>query len=893
MKSAAASGTPTADSGLERLLRVELAILAFVVVLALFPFIRDPAVDTKILVYTIGGGVFAVVCAVGLWLRKTGVLQPTRLSEVLLALLALFLVAAVHAQFHGYAFETVCHFIPLYLIAFIAAHAYRRPEQVQGFMLAMCGAVALSCVYGIFQHFGLDPFPWNPDLKGALKEAPGTFGNGNLAAHTTVLCIVMAIYLAVTKRRFWYLGFVVVFLVHLELSNQRGGIVGLLAASVLLAVTWLAYRRLRKPLPTILATFVAMALIAVLGLMGAMAAYQARTGTPYPTSITTLLRIHGYSGAARMIEQHPVLGYGPGNYRYVNPAFWTPFEQEHFALKRKMNYRAHDDILEIGTEAGLPAAGLYALALLLGIGYGLWMGLADADRSRRQFGLAFAAFCCTFMVDGLFGFNLRVPVSGMLLFLMVGAFEGVRAGGGDAVARRLPHWGSSLVYGVVCIASVGVIAFESCAFAAEMYFQRASGAIYYKMYPEADQFLVQAQRLIPWDSEYAYQRGECALRTYNPKVAIEQFERGAALNPNFPPAWVALAHGQLMLAELAMADAPVAERLRVLDAADENTQRALKLCAPLGEAEDVRGRVASLRATILQQHDPASPAIKESWQQAETHFLRAIDFKTRELDRVYTVLARARMALGNSPGAQDALLRAVSINPTNTTAWNVFNQFAETPSRKKQMRDTLVSTVARMKREGKDVPASMDALASLWGKDGGLLAASTQFAEAARGQSAKPAAGTTPQRDNLTWAADIMAQEAANPAVPRSEAGAAVYNVAYVYASAGAWQKVAGAMTAFGGAMPERLQGDAAVLYAEALTQLNQPDQAIEVLRNAALRIRGHLLLQVSLARAYARANRPAEARLEYGTILSQFDLKPPDRQKIQQELDALPPSVP
>ena len=876
---------------LDRFLRVELAILIFVIVLALFPFVRDPAVDTKILIYTWGGGVLAVTCVLGrAWLRRP-LDRPALLIEILLAFYVWLALATGHAVHVGYATEELSKFVALLLIYGVASQAYHTAEQVQRLMLVTCAAVALSVVYGIFQHFGIDPFPWNPDLTSALKEAPGTFGNGNLAAHTTVLCIVMAVYLALSRKRVWYLGFVVLFLVHMNLANQRGGIVGLAAAGALVGLAVLVYRRIRRPLPAIAVSFVALALLAVVGLAGVMGILKLRTGISYPTTLPILLRYHGYSGASKLIMERPVLGWGPGNYRYENPRVWTPFEQEHFAVKHKMNYRAHNDTLEIGTEAGLPAAALYLTFLIAATCCGLWMGLTATDRAKRLMGFAFAAFFAAFMVDGGFGFNLRSPVSATLLFLMAGAFEGFWLGASGAPPRAIRGRAGSAVMALVCVLVAATIGFQTLLFASQFVFQRAAGAIYYKAYPEAETFLTQAERLAPWNWEFAYQRGEIALRQYQPQQAIDNLERARALNPYFPPILVSLGHAQLMMAEIGAKDQPMGERMKMLDAAEACAKQALQICAPLPEGEDMLGRVASLRATFVQQEaggDGApQPQATELWREAEQHLSKAIAYKPKEVDRAYAMLARARMMLNDKVGAQDALVRAVNANPTNTSVWTQFKQFADASGQNALFREMLRTAVTKLRANAKDLPPGLEALAMAWGGgEGGMLQGTAVLAKAAAAQSAKR--GGPPPKDNFVWAADALLSDMAQSGVSRDDAALPTYNLSVVYAAAGQWEKTVGLLNTSYPNLPENQRPDAAVLLAQVLSQLNQGDKAVTVLRDAALQAGGNLRLQAALARTLANNGRTAEARNEYDLILSQFQLNERDRDVIARERAAL-----
>jgi len=679
---------------------------------------------------------------------------------------------------------------------------------------------------------------------------------------------------------------VVLYAVHLELSRQRGGVVGIAAAGALLLLAIVLHRRFKRPRLAIIGSLVLLAVLGAGALAGVMGYAKIKTGIPYPTSLPILLRYHGYSGASRIILDHPLLGCGPGNFRYENPAYWTPFEQEHFALKHKMNFRAHNDALEIGTETGLAGSGLYLAVLLLGVYYGLMMGFTDADAARRKAGLFFAAFFCTFLVDGFFGFNLRVPVSGMLLFLIAGAFEGIWLGEGAAVPAT-SRTGTLAWRVALPILAVGLIVFQSAVFASEMVFQRALGALHYKVYDQADALLAKGESIIPWNWEFAFDRGDTAMRLYKPEDAIKDLERALPMNPYYPPLPTAIAHAYLMLGEIASKDRSVDERLAIVNKAAEYARQALALCPPLAEGEDMMGRCACLRATLLAEKKASANEIADAWKEGAEHLRRAIDDKAREPDRVYLMMARAAVALDDKGAAQDALVRAAGVNPANANVWQSFKQFADATGQRDAFCDVVRGAVAVLRRDGKDVQPELEAIAMLRNKD--AAAARDAMLSLARAAAAKE--GGQPATFSGAWAVDVILAEPSVETLPGAERALIRYNAGIVYAGAEDWEKAIGQFSACWKQLPAKEQTDCVMTLTQILTQLKRPDDAIALLREATTQTGGNAQLQLSLARALAKAGRSAEARVEYEFLLNQFDLDPRDRTMIQQELGAMKPT--
>ncbi|HIJ75002.1 MAG TPA: tetratricopeptide repeat protein, partial [Candidatus Hydrogenedentes bacterium] len=643
-------------------LRAGTAVFVFLLVLSLFPFAADPANDIKILLYHWAAFLLAAWLLVSAWLERRPVQRPRLFLGVLAIFLALNLAAGLGSSYVGHSMVEVRKFFSLFLLYIVAANAYRTPAQVGRLMLTLCAAVALSTGYAFFQNAGLDPFPWADTSLPEYAELPATFGNANFAAHALILCIIMAIYLGSRARRIWCLAFLPLFFLHLYLTNQRGGVVAIAAALALVLAATLLHRRLKRPGPAIVA---AMTLVIVFGALavGALAAVQfARTGVAFPLKRPLLLRYHAYGGAVKMIAERPVLGYGPGNYVIENAPFWSGFEQENFAVKRAMNDHVHNDLLEIAVDAGIPAAGLYLTFLVTATAAGLYLYLTERDAARRRLGAAFAALFWAFLVDGLFGFNLRVPVSGAILFILAGALEGVWLA--PAESRRRPPPLSALVWrGAVIVLAWVCLVFDTRVFASQVLLQRGNGAVHWGDYGAAAHVYANGERLAPWNWLFAYKRGIAASRQGHTDEAIAHFERALERHPNYVMTLVRLGQTHLDRSQSPSTSDPAT----ALERADDYAKQALALCAMLPEAEDVLGRVAFARAAAAQNQASEGVAIA-LWREADRHLGRAILLEAENPGELYTLLASARWAQDDLAGAEQALIQAVKAEPGSVDA---------------------------------------------------------------------------------------------------------------------------------------------------------------------------------------------------------------------------------
>lgn len=709
---------PVHDASAGNSLRKGMGVFVFLVVLAMFPYTEDPTGDIKYLICSWAGLLLAVGWFVGTR-RGDPPVRPQLFLEILLLFLLLNVIASLRSSYVGNSLGELGKLGAFFVLYLVASQVYRTPEQVRRLMLVTCAAVAVSSAYALFmQRVGADFFPWSDRTSDVYTNLPGTFGNPNYAAHTLILATIMAVYLAVRPNRVWCLGFAALFLVHLRFTHQRGGVVALAAALALVVVAWRTFSRLRRPVAAAAASLVIVAVLGAAGILAMMGMSKYRSGSPYPLDLSLLVRYKSYCSAARMVLTRPMLGYGTGNYKIEYPQFWTPYEQKWFAQELKLNAHVHNDLLEIAADAGLPAAGLYLAFLVLGMGYGLLLGFTRENPLLRRLGYTFAALFCAFLVDGLFGFNLRVPVSAALLFIMAGALEGVWSASAPRASARFGIGLSKAFRAGMLVLALACAVLESTIFVSQMLLQRGGAEVYRKRYPAAETFLAWGEKLAPWNWDFPRQRGVAALGRQDVAGAVSHFERARQRNPYAVTTLVSLARAMLgrTLAEAAGQRASPEASLASLDQAGAQAQRALEICPMFAGAEDVLGHVASDRAMLLGKaaDAPGNPQrVQAAWREAEEHFDRAIHFGAKNAGEVYRQIAQARIALENQAGAEDAIMRATQADPTDEVNWPFFYGFACSAKRYDRFRNALAWRISRLSEK---TPPDADGLATayLW-----------------------------------------------------------------------------------------------------------------------------------------------------------------------------------
>jgi len=698
------------DSRLAQLQRWLLAGLVFFVVLALYPFTPNPAGDLKILGYEV-----CSFAAFALWLFTPSSSPARGPSSALLPLLLTFvivnLVAALNSVNRGYSFfQDGAKWVALFLLSVSAARAFGTPRRVGFLCAAIVLAVSITSVYGLAQHRGWDPFPWR-DTTGMRSHGPATYGNPNLASHAIAPAIILACGLALRRRSRWAVLCIPVLLAHLAITRTRGSILGLAGAAFLVMVAIALARTPQNAARQIAKTAAAFLLVVGLALAGAGMASRYISGQPYPydSGESIMLRYHSFYGACNMIRDRPWLGFGPGMYEVASPPYWTPLQKDRFSELRKVDDHVHCEPLELAVDSGIFSALLYISVFVLGVYYGLRLWFTRSETELRYVGLTLAAVLLEFLLDGFFGFNVHVPVSALLAFLLVGALAGLCR---HAVENRATTQFrvSSLLWRLPALAAAAVIpTLGARVFAAQVMTQRGMDAMQFNAPAQAYEYFRKAEAYNPYSWIPPYYQGTLAAQKQAPEMAENRFSRTLALNPNYLVAQFSLAKTLFNLA--GRPDGTVDAAL--LEKAVQAAQRAAQIDTRFNEVQELLGRTAYLRAQTTYSNDKTSPAAVTAWREAEQALSKAIALGSKEQARLYHLLASARLELGDAAGAQSAMVKAAQEKPDDPETWRLFYQVSQQSGQYHALIASLDKQIEYLVRSNKVPSDNLIALQSL------------------------------------------------------------------------------------------------------------------------------------------------------------------------------------
>lgn len=939
----------TGEAGwLLQLLRAGFGVFIVLLIVAMFPLSPRPAIDVKVALYQLAACAFGGIWLTAIIAGRARLRWPRIFGPILVLTLLCHGALAVGADHSAAGLLNVLQTYCLAVLLLVASHVYTSAREVRPLLVAICIGVGLSSVYAFAQKAGYDPFPWEESQlqTSTYLEMPGTFGNPNIAGHALILAILFAGYLATIRTTRWCAIFIPLFAAHLYLTHFRAGILALAAGVSVMALATLLIRT-QRPAALVARVTVTAALLAAVATTGLAVGYAYRASAKDRLlDDSILLRYNAYYGAVRMIADAPLKGFGPGMYAAANPPYWTEYEQRWLAQKHLLNEHVHSDVLEAWVETGLGGAALYVLLLVAGVYCSARLAARSQDEERR-FALALAAFFTAFAADGLFGFNSRVPVTAVLLFLFAGVLQGVYRPTVDQLGRT--STAGRIVASILFAGLIAASAFGLRDFLGKVSMQSAQNALAFDALDEADRQSARALRLAPYDPGAHVTRSLVESRLGNFDRAVEEYNLVLQIRPYDVPVLVGLARAHLSMAVNAVQLGNRDESLRALEQAESTAQRALELCQYLPDAQEALGRVALARAGLLEPDSRVDNA-----QKAERYFLGALSNGAENEAVLFVLAAESQTIVGDDDGAQTYLNRAVEHWPAERHGWQAYVLFAKRTGRFEALDAALGDAINRADRledaihagrlrawrarayqhEGRPFGEVADEFdraladapdaAETW-KDYASAARASKserrFLESVReidcslphvkalASAFSGSADAAPQaaevlyelsvrvmtpgyvelgRADLDWALDYVQGAILNSSIGESGLVSGLAHVASAYETQQMFVEAAEVYRSLMAHTNESTYVAAATKCGSLLVQISRPGEAVVVFETALRTHKNNVPLRIEYARALNAAGKPAAARMELSDLQSRFNLDASQRTAVEAELEVL-----
>lgn len=268
------------------------------------------------------------------------------------------------------------------LLVIITVLVVDTMERLRWTMFTLISSYAFSSLYVIRE--------WQHGHELYSNFRPGWIvGDSNYFATTAIFALALAFYFLQEKRRrlerLYWLGCLLLTLLAVTLCASRGGFIGLIVAVVYLSA------HTKNGVRNMLAMAV---LILPLGVLLPMSPLH-RILRPEEDHGSTESHLTAWKAGLRMIETHPIVGIGLGNFK--------PLIEQYEEPDSTVRNVAHNMYIEIAAELGIPA--LCIFLAILGL---FWRTLRRIYRSNavpelvRGSALALQAGLIGFAVAGAF-----------------------------------------------------------------------------------------------------------------------------------------------------------------------------------------------------------------------------------------------------------------------------------------------------------------------------------------------------------------------------------------------------------------------------------------------------------------------------------------------------------
>jgi tetratricopeptide (TPR) repeat protein len=370
---------------------------------------------------------------------KNPLIGPVTLVIVAFALATVFSVAVFVSWFGSYQrMQGTYSFLAYAAIAALTAATMRRPEQLRRFQHAIILTSLPIAIYGIIQHYGLDPLPWGGDVQ---TRVAANAGNPIFLAAYLIMAFFLTLERVFTSfvrllglgrtaagpLQDWqsslaggaYLFVLLVQTIALVWTQSRGPWLGWIPGIflfILLAVSTVRPRYFRTLLSLALAGTLGLVLLVLAA--NFIPAFQFLQQTPYVGRFVNVFETESgtgkvrqliWGGAAEMLLPHepltfpdgsqdgvnvlrPLIGYGPEAMWVAFNPFYPP-ELAHVEARNASPDRSHNEAWDSIVITGLLGFVGY-IALFVTIFYWSlrWLGLITGRRDTLLYALLVTSF---------------------------------------------------------------------------------------------------------------------------------------------------------------------------------------------------------------------------------------------------------------------------------------------------------------------------------------------------------------------------------------------------------------------------------------------------------------------------------------------------------------------
>ncbi len=388
----------------------------------------------------------------------------------------------------------------------------------------------IAALYGIIQSAGFDPIRWQTDFS---KRAASTLGNPNFLAGQLILVIPLAVALFFSEKLPKYISVTLILTLcsGLILSQTRGAYIGFIIELVVFFVLTSKYEAelFKKYKNSIIAVFF---IVFISGFIYIIINPEIRTKMKDALILkdsSANIRVALWKNTMYLIKENPLFGTGAGNfeikyayYQYKSLKYKDFFENDFYK-----SAHAHNDLLQIIGEYGIPASGLIILMFYLLFLNGI--KTLQQDNKSRFFIIAALSGISGMLIHGLFNFPLIIVPTAATFYVLFGCLA---AAGNNYEPFNIKQ---NLILKILCVLFVFIFLFINSlilrVFISNCYLRKAGEATHFKMARVAVDHSSNAVEIAPWIYENYYVNGSDYLQVGDVEKAYKIYEKVYELNP--------------------------------------------------------------------------------------------------------------------------------------------------------------------------------------------------------------------------------------------------------------------------------------------------------------------------------------------------------------------------
>jgi O-antigen ligase len=342
------------------------------------------------------------------WIR-TPLDQP-----ILLSLILCLISSAFSVHFYSSLWALVL-FVNYIVIFYLTIHSFTGRSQLQRICFVIIGVAVFLSIFGLFKRFGANPFPWweYSDLRYSPDLLSATYGNHNHLAGYLEMAIplILGLFLAgySGSKRLLMICLTFCMFTALILSLSRGGWLGLLIGLVFMGIALITNPYFKKK-SIIIAVTAGFLVVAFVVLVSTPVVERLQTFEQKHKIPNLNARVRVWGGVVKMIQDHPLLGTGPGTFATV----FTQYQPPGFMSRY---FRAHNDYLHFISEVGIfliPVI-IWMIIVLYRKGFRKFQ---NPSRLVRGTTLGAMSGITALLVHSISDFNLHIPANALLFTVL-------------------------------------------------------------------------------------------------------------------------------------------------------------------------------------------------------------------------------------------------------------------------------------------------------------------------------------------------------------------------------------------------------------------------------------------------------------------------------------------